>query len=216
MNTKQVTNLLFMPLDIERPPDIDLDYLDSLEDKHFWLDEYRNCRHLPIHVTRGGDWFFTQHYPQLNEWLQTHIWPITGQCRVVIICTQPGETNPPHIDCSPDMFSNLNHKIRYVYRGRVDDLVFMGKGETKRVPNIDAPFVMDGSWPHWMKNNTDCVKYTLAIGSPWEATLQDKDYLELLEHSFDYAQFDEFYISSLGLELPDNYKDFYEPKYKEN
>src|SRR6056300_860289 len=121
MNMSEVQHLLFMPLDLKRPPDIDLNYLDNLPESSFRNDLYRNCRHLPIHyINSDKEWVFTNHYPKLNEWLEETVWPLTGPTRVVIICTYPGETNPPHIDCSPEMFSTLNHKIRYVYRGNVD------------------------------------------------------------------------------------------------
>jgi hypothetical protein len=32
---------------------------------------------------------------------------------------------------------------------------------------VNGPFLMDGGWPHGMINNTDEVKVTLALGSPW-------------------------------------------------
>jgi hypothetical protein len=215
MKTSEIKHLLFMPLDLKRPPDIDLNYLDNLPESSFRNDLYRNCRHLPIHyINSDKEWVFTNHYPKLNEWLEETVWPLTGLTRVVIICTYPGETNPPHIDCSPEMFPTLNHKIRYVYRGNVDDLVFMGKDEGRGVPNINSPFIMNGSWPHWMKNNHSEIKYTLAVGSPWEADIEDPKYIKLLEHSYDFAQNDEYYVSDYGLELPDNYEDFYEDKYR--
>lgn len=208
------SDLLFIPVDIEPPPAINCDYIDSLSEDRFRIDNYRNCKHLPIHYYLDGKWSFTDHFPHLNEWLNDTVWPLTGLTRVVIICTPPGETNPLHIDCSPEAFNNLQHKIRYVYRGNVDDLVFTARDREVRVPKIDSPFLMDGSWPHWMKNNSEKIKYTLAVGAPWEPEDADEMYSELLSKS--YEKYSEHCILSNDLELPENYMEYYENKYKTN
>lgn len=194
-------DMLFMPLDIETPPSIDCSYIDSLSKEHFWEDAYRNCTHLPIHHNYAdGTWFFTDYFPELNEWLKNTILPLTGPTRVVIICTPPGDTNPLHIDSNPDDFDKLQHKIRYVYRGNVDDLVFTTKNEEVRVPQIDEPFIMEGAWPHWMTNTSDKTKYTLAVGAPWQPDDNDETYSSLFSSS--YNKYKEFCISSEKLELP--------------
>jgi hypothetical protein len=205
-------DLLFLPVDLELPPKIDLNYLDSLSKENFWTDEYRNCTHLPIHHNYlDGTWFFTDHFPELNEWLENKIFPLTGPTRVVIICTPSGETNPLHIDCDPNDFEILQHKLRYVYRGNVDDLVFTTDSKEVTVPEIDKVFLMDGSWPHWMTNNSNEMKYTLAVGSPWEPDENDEGYCSLLNSS--YEKYKEYYISSESLILPDNYEQYYPKKH---
>ena len=63
-----------------------------------------------------------------------------------------------------------------------------------------------------MLNTTDKRKYTLALGSPWEPTLIDEKYISLLKRSYD--KFKDYYISINNLNLPNNYEDLFEGKYK--
>ena len=155
----------------------------------------------------------TQSLTSLHNYLETHVFSWTQRARVVIITTEPGGLNAPHIDCSPGKFNTLQHKFRYVIQGNVSDLQFITKEKNLKAHEVDQPFIMSGKWPHTMLNTTNKRKYTLALGSPWEPTLDDARYVSLLKRSYD--KFKNYYVSVDGLNLPDNHESLYEEKYKE-
>ena len=130
----------------------------------------------------------------------------------MVITTPPYGKNPIHIDCSPKKFNTLQHKIRYVFQGSVSSLEFVTEKYTIKPLDKDHCFVMDGSWPHSMHNDNNLRKYTLAIGAPWESRHNDKKYYNLLHDS--YKLFSGDCITINRNELPVNYKNFFEEKYK--
>ena len=212
-----IEKLLYLPLDLPAPSREVIKELDKIPYEEMSIDHYRTCYHIPI--TRGNkrsmkyNWVsLTEHLTSLHEYLEEHIFSWSQRARVVIITTKPGNLNAPHIDCSPENFNTLQHKFRYVLQGNVSDLEFITKEKNLRVHEIDQPFIISGKWPHTMLNTTNKRKYTLALGSPWEPTLDDVDYMLLLKKSYD--KFKNYYISVDNLNLPDNYEDLYEEKYK--
>lgn len=206
-------NLLFLPLDIPKPPDI-VKELDNISYEEMTPDTYRNCYHIPImrynKKTDESKWIFK--FTGLQDYLETHIFPWSQKARIVIITTKPKEKNHPHIDCSPDKFYTLQHKFRFVFQGNTSDLEFISNEKKLRVPDLNQPFIMDGKWPHEMTNNTYKRKYTLALGAPWEPKKTDEKYTSLINKS--YAKYKDYYISSEYLNLPDNYQNLYEDIYK--
>lgn len=212
-----IENLLYCPLDMETPPTDFLDHLNNLKLEKLYTDNYRNCYHVPIMydtIPNKFSWMpFAFPYKSLREWLEDVLFPITGKSRVMIITTPPGVENPPHIDCSKDKFQNtLQHKFRYVLQGNIDDLVFMSKsGDVRCNQGPDTPFVMSGSWPHYMQNRSDTTKFTLALGAPWDGDLRNESYVNLVSNS--YKKYKSYYQSFENLQLPENWEDLFEEKY---
>lgn len=156
-------------------------------------------------MNRLGEWSkFALETPELIEWYEKHI---NIKTRIMIITTPPGAHNKTHIDCTPDSFDQVQHKLRYVFQGEVGSLTYNTNAGDIPVHEIDKPFCMDGSWPHYMINNTDKRKYTLAIGSPWVPDMDDAWYSELLERSANI--YEDYVIRSAGVELPDNYEQYF-------
>jgi hypothetical protein len=214
---EKIESLLYCPLDIETPPTDFLDHLNNIKYEKLYTDDYRSCYHVPImYDYKPGNftWMpFAFPYPSLREWLEDVLFPITGKSRVMIITTPPGVQNPPHIDCSKEKFrTTLQHKFRYVLQGNIDDLVFMSdNGDVVCNAGPDKPFVMSGSWPHYMMNTSDTTKFTLALGAPWDGSVQDKTYVNLLTQS--YNKYSEYYQSFENLNLPENWEDLFEESY---
>lgn len=214
-----IEKLLYLPLDLPAPSREIIEELDKIPYEEMSVDHYRTCHHIPI--TRGNkrsmkyNWVpLTEHLISLHDYLEEHIFSWSQRARVVIITTKPGDLNAPHIDCSPENFNTLQHKFRYVLQGNVSDLEFITKEKNLRVHEVDQPFIISGKWPHSMLNTTNKRKYTLALGSPWEPTLADEKYILLLKKSYD--KFKNYYISVDNLNLPNNYENLYEEKYKIN
>lgn len=212
-----IENLLYLPLDLESPPRDFLDHLNSIKYDKLYTDDYRNCFHVPLmYDFVPGKFFWTPYampYKSLREWCEDVLIPITGKSRIMIITTPPGETNPPHIDCSRDKFeTTLQHKFRFVLQGNIDDLVFITRdSEITCNKGPDVPFVMSGKWPHYMKNSYDKTKFTLALGAPWDGSIEDKNYVDLIKKS--YKKYKKYYQHSTDIQLPDNWEDLFEENY---
>ena len=209
----QLDTLVFLPLAIPNPPKF-IEYWDTISYDDIITDNYRSCYHIPIHVVGEGYTEFAKKTPELICWIDKYIFSFTGPTRIMIITTPPNGINPIHIDCSPKKFNTLQHKIRYVFQGFVSSLEFITETNTIKPHDKDRCFVMDGSWPHSMHNDNNLRKYTLAIGAPWEPSYDDKKYYDLLHQS--YKLYADDYISINKNELPVNYKDFFESKYKKD
>ena len=211
-------DLLFLPLDIPNPPKEILGELDKVPFNLMAIDEYRTCQHIPVmNINRETKEFFwkdvTKHITILREYLEDNIFTWAEKSRVVVITTEPYKRNAIHIDCSPDKFNTMQHKFRYVFQGNDNDLEFVFEENVRRPKEIDKPFMMDGSWPHQMINRHNKNKYTLALGAPWEPSLDNKKYWDLLEQSYD--KYSNYFMASDGFKLPKNYEQYYEKKYKE-
>ena len=204
------SKLQFLPIDMPNPPDVE-DVLDTISFEEMNTDEYRNCFHIPL-MDGEGEWLpVASKVPELVDWAEKHLFTWAGRGRIMIITTLPGKHNPPHIDCSPERFETWQHKFRVVLRGNVDDLSFISRSGTTSVPNINKPYMMSGKWPHEMHNTYNGIKYTFALGAPWEPEANDKSYIDMLERS--YNKYKDYYMSFDNLELPENVNDLYEKKY---
>jgi len=226
MSNDIVNNLAFLPLDLpEFVVSNDLvERLNRLYVEDSINDEYRNCKHIPIYITDGKDaknyqgnhnltWSKqSESLPEVVEYIKTNIFPWANPMgRIMIICTKTKESNPVHIDCSPDKFNNtLQHKFRVVLNGRVDSLYFVNDNDSVRPTEIgNRPFMMSGSWPHGMNNDNDQMKFTLAMGAPWESNLTD-EYVDLINRS--YAKYSDNYLSKKGWNLPENHINLFNNK----
>lgn len=208
-----IERLLYLPLDIENPPTDYLDHLNNINFEKLYDDEYRQCYHVPImYDFKPGNFSWTPYaipYTSLREWAEDVLFPMFGKSRIMIITTPSGVTNPPHIDCDREKFYNtLQHKFRYVLQGNIDDLYFMNDtGDVQTPSGPDKPFVMSGKWPHYMTNNSNDTKFTLALGAPWDGSIEDKNYVDLLNKS--YGTFGDYYLGA-DFDLPQDYETLFE------
>lgn len=209
-------DLLYLPLDLEVPPKDCLSILNDIDFHKIHRDEYRNCWHVPMMLSTNDSYQWTpisKQFPTLVEWAEDCVFPLLGKSRIMIITTLPGTANPPHIDCSPEMFNMLQHKFRYVLQGNIDDLVFMSSDNDIYIEDtIDKPFIMSGKWPHHMLNSDTQTKFTFAFGHPWDGNLSNKSYFDLLNRS--HMMYSKYYMSSEGIQLPHDYEKYYEDTYK--
>lgn len=202
--------LIFLPLDIPNPPDC-TKYWDTLTEQDLYVDDYRTCHHIPI-MTGDGQWTqIAEQTPQLINWFEQYVFTWAERSRVMIIRTEPQKENAPHIDCSPQKFNTLQHKLRYVFQGKVDSLYFIHNKGQERPKEIDACYMMSGRWPHAMNNYTNNRKYTLALGAPWEPDPNEPKYADILNKS--YHKYKNYYIGHHDWSLPSNWRDLFENKY---
>ena len=110
-----MNDLLYGALDI---PEIDrkkaLSEIKNLTLFKYWFwDSYRATTMLPVmtlhgqpenvsHYTEGistGDFAWTSYAPPtLREYCEKYILPITGNTRIMVLATKPGQENKEHID----------------------------------------------------------------------------------------------------------------------
>lgn len=203
-------DLLFAKWNI---PNIDknavLAHISDLPDSSWFYEPYRNTLMLPLSTKSGktgyngttnysnGDFEWTPYAPAiLKEWCQDVLFPALGmKTRIVILKTLPNSANHEHIDCDPKHQFTRQHKFRIVLQGKTSTLYFIKKTEKVPAPDIDGPFIMDGSWPHGMINTDNKTKYTLTAGAPWNG-LQTYNNLDIL-------------LERHNTELPNDYKKYY-------
>lgn len=206
-------HLLYLPLELENPPLDCLDYLNSLDFSSLYPDSYRNCYHVPLRFDvkrREFEWMkWAENMPTLVEWVQDVLFKVTGDSRVMIITTPDDYKNPLHIDCSKKDFHQPQHKIRYVLQGNVSDLTFYeGMGNKVSPVELDKSFVMSGKWPHSMHNRSGGTKFTLALGSPWDGSLGDEKYVDLLTRS--YGKWKDWFVSSESFRMYEQWESLFE------
>lgn len=174
--------------------------ITSLDDSLWFWDSYRATNMLPL-MTKGastgplgannrnrqGQFEWVPYAPaSITTWFDDVVFPWMGmRSRVMALKTYPKSANLEHIDCDPHKMGTRQHKFRIVIRGRVDTLYFITTQGNIHAPDIDGPFIMDGSWPHGMDNTTDDFKLTLAVGAPWDGC-EDYDNINLLLQQSDY------------------------------
>lgn len=174
--------LLFARWKLPRPDSTAiLEHIGNLPDRSWFYEPYRNTWMLPL-VTKGGQtgyhgtsnyntagFSWTEYAPaNFKEYCEDVLFPALGtKTRLVILKTAPQDKNNEHIDCDPHHQFTRQHKFRLVLRGKTNTLYFIKKNEIVFAPDILDPFIMDGSWPHGMKNFNNETKYTLTAGSPW-------------------------------------------------
>lgn len=220
-----IKDLAFLYLDLPKFPvteDLILRLKKIVNEEGNFKDNFRNCRHIPIYVTEGKnienkneikkEWSKqSEQLPEVRSYIENNVLPWSKYLgRIVIICTKPKECNPTHIDCSRKNFDNntLEHKFRVVINGQTNNLYFNGKDKNHYISeNLkNHPFIMSGCWPHTMENNDNDIKFTLAMGAPWDADDLNKEYKDLISDS--YIKYKNSYISKKDMKMPkyiDNY-----------
>lgn len=193
------------------PPDIsdELDkiYNVGIDENNFVTDTYRVSPSILL-MSPDGQWLSTsENIPEFKQWAEEFLFPWTKRSQVVVITTPPGKSMAPHIDCSPKAFTTIQHKFRCVIRGNIPTLRWLHKDGHTFIPDVDKPYIISGRWPHDMTNTHDKVKYTLCLGAPWEANLEDKKYHDMLIKS--YNKYKDYYLSYENWNLPNNWKDLF-------
>ena len=199
--------MLFASVDL---PSLDKDKattdIMSLDESLWFWDSYRATSMLPL-MTKGasigaqgannrnrqGEFEWVPYAPpSITSWFDDVVFPWMGmKSRVMALKTLPRAANHEHIDCDAHKMDTRQHKFRIVIHGRVETLYFMTKQGNVHAPDIDGPFIMDGSWPHGMDNATDDFKLTLAVGAPWDGR-DHYDNINLLLQQKDYQMPDDF------------------------
>ena len=151
--------------------------------KEFWFwDTYRKTNMLPLmtknaksgivgasNSINSGEFNWLEYTPTvIRDWFEDEIFPWMGcKTRIMALLTEPNFANDEHIDCDENQVGSQQHKFRVVLQGRTGTLYYKTKEGNIHVPDIDEPFIMDGSWPHGMVNDFTKLKLTIAAGAPW-------------------------------------------------
>jgi hypothetical protein len=181
-----------------------------------WMwDDYRQVDMLPLMTSSGhptreavnsqrstASYRWTEHAPsELINYFDQHIWDwMETQSRVMILKTKPGARNQEHIDCSPADFHETQLKLRIVLQGQTDSLYFITHQKPLFSPKTEKPYLIDGSWPHGMLNNSPEDKYTICVGAPWT-------------YSNLYPPFEAAIYKDKTL-LPQDYERYFDQKYR--
>ena len=159
-----------------------IEWLNNLDEKYWFWNEYRTCDLLALMTQTGdfhrskaennpfnSDFFWTPFVPDfIKKYFEENIFTWTKtKSRIMIIRTKAYKENKIHIDCSPQKFHTTQHKFRIVVQGNTDSLYFRTKKKDIWAPSTQKPFIIEGSWPHGMINNSPLPKYTIALGAPW-------------------------------------------------
>lgn len=206
--------LLFASLDIELPNKTKmLNDLLLIPDSAWIGDVYRKTHMLPLMTKSGGstlnninqlptlehsrDFSWTSYAPKsIIEYFEQYVFTwLRPRPRVMILKTPPGGVNAEHIDCLKSQFHTRQHKFRVPLSGNTDSLYFITDSGLVRPPRIQEPFIMDGSWPHGMINDSADWKITICAGSPWFGS----DAYPPFKHS----------MYSDNLRLPEDYEKYF-------
>ena len=210
MGIKLLNELLFLPLDIPCPPKEVIKELNKISYNDMVYQDYINCFYIPVvsydKKTKKSSW--NNNLLTIYEYLKKYVFPWTGVSKTVILTPKQGENMNHHNDCSLDKFHTIQHKFRFVIQGNTNDLKFLTNNDSVCPPNINTPFIMDGSWPHKMTSTSEEKRYVLALGYPWEPKSSDIKYISLLEKS--YKKYKQYYMSNKNLHLPKDYKKLFE------
>lgn len=194
-----------------------LNHYKNVDDDKWYWDSYRTVRMLPLFTPGGAiDKKGSQNKKnsELNwttyadddtiKFFEENVFPwLDKKGRIILLKTPPGESLATHIDCSREVFGTRQHKLRIVLQGEVNSLTFVTKScETQPPSDHRNLFVMDGSWPHYMKNTFNDWKYTICLGAPWDGGPTD-EYNKLLENAEHILRIDRN-------QLPDNYEQYFE------
>lgn len=170
-------------------------------DKRLWFwDRYRSTHMLSLMTRdskigelgssnfREGEFGWTEYTPTIiKDWFEDVVFPWMGsRTRIMALRTAPQFSNDEHIDSTENEIGTKQHKFRVVLQGKTSTLYFKTKNGDLFVPDIEEPFIMDGSWPHGMSNKTNEIKLTLAAGAPWNG-LDNYDNIDVLLKKFDYS-----------------------------
>jgi len=174
--------------------------------KEFWFwDTYRKTNMLPLmtknanlgkagasNIINSGEFTWLEFTPIIiRDWFEDEIFPWMGcKTRIMALLTEPDFSNGEHIDCDESQVGTQQHKFRVVLQGRTGTLYYKTKEGNIHVPDINEPFIMDGSWPHGMSNDSTKVKLTIAAGAPWIGN-SNYDNIEVMMNRSDYTLPDE-------------------------
>ena len=198
------SKLISLPLDMNAPPDIS-NVLDSVYDMIY--DNYRDSTLIML-MLQNGEWEpVASRIPEFVEWAETELFTWTERSQMVVITTPTKKAMAPHIDCSPSKFNTLQHKFRYVFRGNVTDLRWYESEKFVHNIDTDKPYIISGKWPHDMINTHNKTKYTLCLGAPWEASLDNPEYYEMLQKS--YMKYSDKMMSFEDWNLPSNWRELF-------
>lgn len=205
-----MNNLLFAKWNIPNiNKELALNEIKKIPEKFWFYEPYRNTFMLPIFTKEGkigytgtsnynfGNFNWTPFAPNIiKTYCEDVLFKHLGQkTRIVILRTSPNKANYEHIDCQPQHQFSRQHKFRIILQGKTSTLYFIKKQGNQYVPEVDSPFIMDGSWPHGMINVGHETKYTLTAGAPWTG-LDVYENLDIL-------------MSRNNEELPINYEKYY-------
>ena len=204
-------NILFASLKL---PEINrnqaLKEMNEISESEWIWDDYRATSMLPImtkdgksshhslfNIKKEGDHIWTSNAPKtLINYFEDHIFNwITCRPRIVILKTDPTMSIKEHIDCQPFEFGLRQLKFRYVLSGDTSSLYFLTETGNVHAPETNLPFLIDGSWPHGMLNNSNKQKITVCLGAPWNGEVR-------------YPEFETTLLKE-DVTLPDNYKDYF-------
>jgi len=230
MHMVSFDELLYLPLDLPTPPkdffqklikhleiqNHDVKSLDTkLDIDQCYYDEYRNSGILHLTDRAGNLLNAVTDFDtagEMAEWYNT-MWDTFAPTRSALTITMPGDVVPPHIDCAAAVFHKPQHKLRYVVQAEVP-MQFLTDKEyiSPAFPWIDSVFVFSGKWPHMLTNNSNKNVYIFTMGSPWESSLTNSKYVDLLNRS--YIKNHEYYISNADITLPHRFWEMFETKYQ--
>ena len=205
-------NILFAGLNWPCPDKLEwLKTIETIDNSYWFKDNYRNCDLLPL-LTQLGHYKcgqtgnkgkteqmqWTPFVPLniknfLNKFVLTWLSP---KPRIYLIRVFPDQSMNEHIDCNREAFGSLQLKIRLNIIGSTSELYFMKKTEKLYIPNYEGFFIIDGSWPHGLKNKSKNIRYTLALGSPWSG------------QNFYHNNLQQIIYKTI--DLPYNYESFFE------
>jgi hypothetical protein len=201
-----MNNILFAKANNFKPIDKELATKELLKINQaawFW-DEFRGTNMLPLMTRnsqagsfgtsngREGEFKWLFYTPKvIRDWFEEEVFPWMGcKTRIMALMTNPGIANKEHIDCDKHEMGSQQDKFRVVLQGRTGTLYFKTKEGDVYAPDVDGPFIMDGSWPHGMLNDSSELKLTIAAGAPWTGN-QSYDNIELMMSKNDYSLPDE-------------------------
>ena len=207
----ELKNILFSTLNWPNPNKIEwLKEIEKINESYWFKDIYRNCDLLPLLTNLGlykpgetwnigsikMDW--TPFTPaNIKVFLNKHILSmLSPKPRIFLIRTFPNQVMKEHIDCNKKSFGSLQLKIRLNITGLTSNLYFLTKNGNLKAPNHKGFFIMDGSWPHGLKNHSKSIRYTLALGSPWTGENLHQKFLQKIIYK--------------PKALPNNYENFFE------
>lgn len=139
--------------------------------------------HLGDSQTRKSDFHWTGECPAgIKDYFEKYVFTwVPVRPRIVILKTPPRASINVHIDCQPEEFGSRQLKFRYVLQGSVSSLYFVTNSGNVFAPQIETPFIIDGSWPHGMRNDFSMEKITICLGAPWTGSNAYPDFHALVE-----------------------------------
>ena len=208
MNDLLFANLNVKQLDLERAR---REIAQVPETCWFW-DPYRAVWMLPLMTLDGkagregtrlanspsnSQFSWIDYTPiSVQEYFETEIFSwLRPLPRIVVLKTPPGAANNEHIDCTRSEFGSLQHKFRLVLSGPIDSLYFITSRGRLFIPDTSLPYIIDGSWPHGMINDSSEEKITICAGAPWTGS---SSYPPLCN-----------YISKSDYSLPNDYERYF-------